>query len=124
MKAAAKKMKISDADARAKANTVEGLRELKNDLSPGLYNKIAKERYKEIIYQGRVKAKLSGNEYAEIINKGENFELISELSGKEAAEDLLIATEKIGKSYVSRQRLKKLIQTAKTIKTLALIGAL
>jgi hypothetical protein len=129
MQAAAKKLKKTPEDLMRSADTPSGLKNLKSDLSGSdtgkkLFDKIGKQKVREILFQGKVEHKFTGKELYETINKGENYALLVEILGEDAAADLLVTAKQIGEKRATVDAFKKFGSKVATIKTALLFGIL
>ncbi len=129
MRAAGKKMNITPEEAMKMSDTPSGLKEMKKDFSKTdagnkLYNKIGKQKVKDILYEGNVERKFTGGELYKIINKGDNYAIISEILGEDAAADLLVTSKQIGEKKATIDTMKKYGMKVGSIKALLLFGIL
>ena len=97
----------------AMGNTRSGIRELKKDLSStsrgrDLFDKFSDKRIEDILREGKVKADYSGKDLARVMNNKKNFELISELTSPELANELLKDATKLGNKIITSENLKKI----------------
>ena len=124
MQAAAKKMNRTKDQIMNLSNSAEGLAELKETLPKELYTKMAKDKARQIFYSGKLRHKMTGEELYNSIRNENNFEIISELFGEEAASELLNSAEEIASSEVTANSLKKAGSKAKTLAKLKMFGIL
>lgn len=124
MQAAAQKMKRTKDQIMNLSNSAEGLAELKEALPKELYNKMAKDKARQIFYGGKLRHKMTGEDLYNSIRDENNFEIIAELFGEDAASELLNSAEEIASSEVTANLLKKTGSTAKTLAKLKLFGIL
>ncbi len=127
MRAASKKMKITPEEVMKLTNTPTGMKQLKRDLMKAehgerLFNEIGQRKVKEILFQGNVQRKFTGGELYDIINKGDNFDMLSEILGKEAATDMLESAAAIGAKKLTRDSLKKYAKKLGTVKAALVFG--
>lgn len=129
MKEAAKRMKITPEEAIAQTNSVTGLRNLKKSLvgSPSgqqIYRDIGKRKIREILYEGKVKHEFTGEELYRVINKADNFNVISEIIGEDAAVDLLESAKSIADKRATVESIKKVAKKFATVKAALMFGIL
>jgi hypothetical protein len=129
MKTASKKMKITPEEIGKMTGTPTGLKDLRKELlkkegGERVFNEIGQNKIKEILFEGNVKREFTGGELYNIINKGNNFDIISEIMGKEAATDLLESAAALGKKKVTADMLKKYAKKLGTVKAAMLFGIL
>lgn len=124
MKAAEKKMKRTSDQIMKLTDSPEGLREMKESLPKELFDKISKDKAQQIFYKGKVKKKLTGSDVYESLNSRDNYEIISELFGEEAAAELLDVSESIAGAEFTAAKFKKLGGHLKTLSKLKLLGIL
>lgn len=129
MKAAAKKMKRTPEDIMKESDTPTGLRNLREELSKKehgkeLFEEIGQYKVKEILHGGNVKQKFTGAELYKRINKGKNFDLLSEIMGEDAALDLLESAAAIGDTRMTVNALKKYAKKVGTVKAALMFGIL
>ena len=127
MKLAAKKMNIEPEQAIKLTDTPTGFKKLKTDLSKTesgqqLFREIGKRKVKDIFFQGKVKHKFTGGELSEILNKGDNFNILSEILGEEATLDLLESSTAIAEKRMTIESLKKYAKKMGTVKAALLFG--
>ncbi len=122
MRGIAKEIKITPEEAIARSNSPSGLKNLLNKLPEHKANVLAKEKVKDILYQGKVKPQYKGNELFKIINEGSNYDMLEAILGEDLTLELLEASEKIGNKAINQQELKKYIKKAAALRTLALFG--
>lgn len=124
MRASAKIMKITPEQAMKKADTPTGMKELKDHLPEKLFKKVGQDKVKDIIYQGKIKHKFTGKELYDIINEGENYEMLSEILGEEVTAELHVSAEQIANKTVTVDALKKAGVHALKLKALLKYGIL
>ena len=124
MKAASKLMKVQPEQAMKMANNVSGLKKMKEVLPEKLFDKVAKRKVKDIFYEGNVERKFTGNELYDIMNKGENYSMLSELLGEDVASELLVTSKELAKKKATVDMFKKAGTRIGTLKTLILFGIL
>lgn len=124
MKAASKLMEISPEQAIKKSNSISGLREMKQDLPDALFKKIGKDKVREILYEGHVEKTFTGSELYEIVSKSNNYEMLNEILGEEAAAEMLVISKQLGKKEATVSTMRKLGIKATALKTLLLFGVL
>jgi hypothetical protein len=107
MREAAHRMNITPEEALKKSNTVSGLKQMKKDLSSKSYKKVEDYKIKDIFYEGEVNRKFTGNEFYRILNKGDNYAIISEILGDEVTAELLEVSKKIADQKVTHDAVKK-----------------
>ncbi len=122
MREAARKMNITKEEVMKKTNTTTGLKQIKDELSPQLSKRLGQNKVKEILYEGNVERKFTGDELFNIINKGNNYDLLAEILGEDVTADLLINSKEIAKKRITVNAFKKLGANISTLKTLALFG--
>lgn len=124
MRAAANQMDITTTEAMKLTNSVEGLRKLKNQVNSKIWEKIKGDTIKNMLYEGNVKRVFKGDELARVINKGENYALLSEMLGESEASQLLDTAIEIAENKITYERVKKLGITASKLKLLVALGIL
>lgn len=129
MKGAAKKMKVTPEEIMKLSNTPSGLRAIKEDLSKStewekIYERIGKQKVRDILFEGNVQRQFNGSELYKIINKGENYAMLSEILGEDAAAELLVTSKQIGEKKATVEALKKYGAKVGTIKAALLFGIL
>ena len=112
MQAASKKIDRTADQVKNMTNSRSGLKELKKEmmkLKDGevLYDKMARDKIKQILYKGKVQHKITGTELYDTINTGENYSILSELLGETEAKELLIKSKEIGDKAFTGEMLKK-----------------
>ncbi len=107
MKAAGKIMKMTPEEAMSLSKTPTGMKKLKEHLPERLFEKLGKDRLKQILYKGKVKHEFTGNELDEIFNDGDNYAMFSEILGEETAAELHVNAKEIGDKAVTVKNLKK-----------------
>ena len=125
MKNAAQMMEITPEELIRKGDDVSGLKEIKESLAgqPKLIKKVYSDKLRQIFYEGNIEPNY-GADFYKMANKGNNYALMEEILGEEAAADFLAGAKEIGKSKVTVERLKKVGVKIGTIKTLLLFGIL
>jgi hypothetical protein len=124
MQASAKIMKIKPEQALKMTENPSGLKELKDNLSKPLFKKVGQHKVKDILFEGRVERKFTGDELYDIINKGNNYALLSEILGEDVAADLLVNSREIAGKSATVKAFKKVGMHASTLKTLMIFGIL
>jgi hypothetical protein len=129
MKTAMKKMKITENEVIKQSSTPQGLRELKQDLlkkdhGQKVFEELGYEKVREILYGGKVQQKFTGKELHNRLNKSNNFDMISEIMGEEAALDMLESAAAIGQEEFTTASLKKYSKKLGTVKAAMLFGIL
>lgn len=129
MQAASKIMEITPEDARKLTNTPSGLKELKEGLSQSasqkkLYEKIGQLRLRRMLQEGNIKRDFTGSELYRVLNKEDNYHILSELLGEEVAEDLLKSSKDIADKRMTLDILKKYIESISTLKAVKMFGIL
>ena len=108
-------------DVISQFNSRSGIRELKQDLSRTAIGKkqfqdLSKQKVRSILQEGNIKKKFSGNDLYGVINKENNYEILSELLGKEAVDAALEAAEKAGKKQLTTEAISKTAKKAAALK--------
>jgi len=129
MRKAAYKLNITNEQAIKQSDTITGFRELKTDLLKTKGgDKISKTldnlKTREILYEGNVKREFKGNELKSILNKGDNYEFISEIHGEEVAKNWLETAEKIADQKVTADRWKRVGGSITSLKVAHVFGIL
>ena len=127
MKEASKLMNITEDQAMKMADSVEGLRYLKKNLSGSnkgdrLMEEIYKTKVRSIFRAGKVKPKHTGTDLFDIINDKNNFDVLSEILGENETKILLEAAEKLGNKNVTRESLLKFTKKLSLVKTASMFG--
>jgi uncharacterized protein (UPF0147 family) len=107
-KAAAKQSEMSVEQLRRKLNTREGLQELKAQLDPKIYDKLARDKIRQILQEGKVEGKVTGEKLYDVLNNERNFEIISEIYGDEVAEAARQEAQALGKKEVRLNAMQSL----------------
>jgi hypothetical protein len=124
MKLAAQKMNIKPEQALKLTESRSGIKELRKDLSPTVFEKVGKDKMKQILYEGNVKRTYKGTELQKILNKTENYEIFSEFLGEKETADLLKAAEAIGEESVTGEKIQKMIKRTGAFTALLKYGIL
>jgi hypothetical protein len=100
-KAFSKSSQISEEEIISKFNTRSGIRELrdlssKNPKQKILFEKLKNEKILDILRGGKVRRASTGKDITNSLNNKKNYELMTELIGKEETETLLTLAEEIG----------------------------
>lgn len=105
LKKASDYMKMNEEDLIRKFNTRSGIKEVRDKMAktPELYNKLVKQKVREIVYAGKVNAKPTGKELYDILNKSKNRELLVELIGEDTFNEAFKAAEKAGDNEMTKQ---------------------
>lgn len=123
VKIAAKEMGKSTTQIRNLADSPEGVKQLKENVSKDVFKKIGKQRLREILYEGEINpGKISGNRIAKTLNKGSNFEILSEFLGEAEAKETLEAAQALGDTPFTKDNLLKYGKKAAAIKALVFFG--
>lgn len=127
MRRAAHKLNMSTEDIMKKADTISGFREIKKDLlktPDGAKTVKLMENYKnrDILFEGKIKGEFKGDELKRILQKGDNFDFISEIHGKEVALDMLEVAEQIAGKKITADRWKQFGKKAASLKVAHLLG--
>lgn len=124
MQIASKEMKMEPEEIRKLSDSPSGLKKLKERLSKEIFQKIGKQKVKDILFEGNVKRQFTGKELYKTINKGKNYELISEILGESETNDLLQAAEQIADKRATVDTIQKYTKKITTIKYALLLGIL
>lgn len=129
MKEAAKRMNITEEEAIRQSNSPSGLRKLKEYLGDSqsgqqIYREIGKRKIKDVLFEGKVKQEFTGEELYRVMNKGENFDIISEIIGEDAAVDLLESAKSIAEKKATVDSIKKVAKKFGTVKAALMFGIL
>jgi len=122
MKASSKLMKVTPEQAIKMSNTPTGLKQLKEKLPKKLYEKIGKDKVKDVFYKGKVEKKLTGSDIYEVINEGENYSILSEILGEDVVDELLVNSKELSSKKITLDNMKKLGMKAGALKTLLVFG--
>jgi hypothetical protein len=127
MKAAGKKLNRTNEQMQAMTNTRTGIRKLEDEMmklknGKELYDKMARDKMKQMFYKGNVKHKITCKELHETINTGNNYAILSEIIGDNEAKDLLLKLEELGNKSFSGEILKKAGMKIAHLKILHLFG--
>lgn len=103
-----------------------GIKELRNDLkgNPKLFDVISKQKTRSILQDGSIEAEFTGNELYKVLNKEKNYEILSELIGKEATEEARQAAKQIANQKMNLDTVKKFGKYAGAAKFLKYIAPL
>jgi hypothetical protein len=123
MKAAGKLININPEKVMKMTDTPTGLKELSSKLSGSsngerLLHELKKKKVGRILY----KKSYTGNELHKTVK--ENFDVLSEILGKEEATLFLESSEKIGEEKVTKERLIKVAKKYAFVKSLVSLGFL
>lgn len=124
MKIASKMMEITPEEAMKLSKTPSGLKKLKSNTNKDVFEKIGKEKAREMAFQGQKKRILTGEEWKDVFNKQNNFDMFSEILGEKEAEELYQAFEKLGSKSVTVEALKVHLKHYAFVKTLLFFGLL
>lgn len=127
MREASKMMKIEPEDAMKMADTPSGIKKLRSKLEgtekgERLFDEISKRKIKDILYGGNVKKTYSGDELFRLVNKQENFDILTEIIGEARAKEYLDAAQKIGKDNMTRETVLKVTKNVALVKYLHGLG--
>lgn len=94
-------------------DTIEGIRDIRKDLSRSEngkenYELLKQLKVRDILQSGNIEKKFTGNELYNVLNNRKNFELLSELVGEKETEAARVLAKQYGKKELSRQKFKKL----------------
>ena len=124
MRKAEKLKNITPEKSKKLTDSASGLKELKATVSKKTYEEATQRKVREIFHQGKVKQSYSGTQLFDIVNKGNNYEILSEILGESEVKSLLEAAEKIGKTNMTRESLLKISKNVSLVKAAALLGIL
>lgn len=129
MKEAAHFMNMKPEETRKLVDSVSGLRKLKSKLDrtpkgKEIYEKITKDKVKNIFFEGRAQREFTGGELYDIVNKRQNYEVLSEILGENETKDLLEATKQIGEKRATLDMMKNYSKKVATLKYLSLLGVI
>ncbi len=125
MKIAAQEMNKKPEEIRNMADYPSGIKQLQKNTSKDVFKKIGQQRMREIIYEGQISpGKVSGKRVAEVLNKGDNYEIISEFIGENETKELLEAAQKISDADFTKQNIIKYAKKVAFLKTLTTFGVL
>ena len=110
-KAASKITNISPEALSAKMDSRSGIRDLRNSLdsSPAkkkLFEDLKNEKILDLLRGGEVQKKLTGKDLSEVLNKTKNYELLTEMLGREEVETLRKAAVELGEKEASEKNLR------------------
>jgi hypothetical protein len=91
-----------------KLNTRSGIRELKKELPKSAFDELIEKKGIQILKEEKIKYKSTGKEMFEALNKEKNYELFSEIIGKEKTNELLDVLESIKDSEVTNEKIIKI----------------
>lgn len=103
------------------AKTRSGLKNLKETLDKSskgklLYKQLKGQKIRDILLEGKISSKPTGKNLHDLLNKRENFEILSELMGEDATMEALSAAKKISEKRLTPDALKKIGANAVTLK--------
>ena len=131
MKLAEKRANITPNETRKLTDTVEGIKELKSLLKKSpkgkeIFQTASRDKIKRMFFGEKIKHKLTGESMFETLNKGKNFEIISEIMGDEAALELHEISEKLNNQRFTTENIKKVARKIKSsrLAAYALLGLL
>lgn len=110
-------------------NSRSGIRQLRKDLSKSkdgaqAFENLAKDKIKNIKTQNRVETGITGRDLYKVYNETHNREILTEILGREAYEEMLNTARIVDKSEWRRSAVTQHIKKASIIKTLGLYGLL
>ena len=120
-----KHSKLKPEDVLKKLNSRSGIKELKKEFSKESFDTMIRQKARSILQEGNIEHKFKGDDIYKVLNKESNFEIISEIVGREEAQSFLDAARQLKNEYVTYETLKsvakgslKLAATSKVLKFL------
>lgn|GEM_PF-6703652 len=107
MKMLSQEAKMEVEELRSLSNSPSGLKKIRSRISQKSFDKLGKNKIKQIFQEGNIETEYTGKELYNIINKGKNYEIISEILGEEQTSDLLQAAKKIADKRATVDSLQK-----------------
>ena len=109
-KAIAKIKNLSPEEVVKKMDSVSGIQELRDALSKKptkrkLFEDLKNRKILDMFRGGEIEKTVTGADLYKVVNKTKNYEILSELLGKEEVEALRLAAKEIGNNEASRARL-------------------
>lgn len=101
---------LSPEDLTSKLNSRTGIKQLKKGLSTDNYDKLTKEKLREVFQGGKVEGEVTGNSLYESLNNSKNYEIVSEILGEETAESLRLAAKELGKKELNNKSIGNIIK--------------
>jgi len=124
MKIASKQMNMTPEEAMRLSDSPSGLKKLKNGVQKDVFEKIGKQKIREILYEGKIQKEFTGKELYNTINKGDNYAILSEILGESQTEDLLQAAKQIHDKRATVESIQKYAKKVGTIKAALIFGIL
>lgn len=109
-------------DLLNKLNSRSGIKELKKEIRPQTFDTLIKQKGRTILQEGNLEAEFSGKDLYNVLNKEKNFEIFTEILGKEDALALRDAAKIIGDRNMSADRVKKVLGAVGYVAARATIG--
>jgi hypothetical protein len=127
MKEAAELLNITPEKAIKLSETPSGIKYLNEKLAKAkggkqITEEAGKRKIKDILFEGKPKQTFKGDDMFKIINKGGNYDMISEILGEEMAAKLLKAAEEIGQNNMTREMVYKITKNSALIKVAQAFG--
>lgn len=94
----------SPEDILKKLETRKGIRELREVLPKEQFDKLIEAKARAILADNKVLSSPTGQQMFSILNQEKNFEIFSEMVGKENATELLETFQRIGKAEATKDR--------------------
>ncbi len=113
-------------DVLNKMNSRTGIRELRQDLAKNTeqFDKLAKQKVKDILLEGSVEGVPTGDQLYQILNKTKNREILSELLGNDAYGAALAASRQIGKNKATKDQMVRFVKKASVVSKIGAVGLL
>ena len=91
-------------------NNRSGIKQLRKDLSPEIFDTITKQKMRSILREGNIEHSFSGDSMYQVLNKESNAEIFRELIGEKETNAARDAAKKIGKKQMTQDAIKDLVQ--------------
>lgn len=106
-------LEMSPEEIIKKGKTRSGLKELKKELEKtprgkNLYNMFRRQRIRDVLQENQLTRKMKGKDLFNVLNKRENFEILSELIGEEETRAALDAAKELADKRFSSEALSKI----------------
>lgn len=121
---AAKKLNLSLDQVRAGMRDVQTIRQFREKLPKNVFDQLAKDTIREIATQNNLGAKFTGTDLSKVLNNQHNYEVFSEILGREAVEEIRQAATKIGDAQMKSEKILKFVKLPAALKALKYTGVI
>lgn len=110
-------------------NSRTGIKQLRQEvandpIAKNQFNQLTKQRIRSILQEGKIEGKFTGTKLYEVLNNESNYEIISEIIGKEATQEVFEAAKKIGNQQMTLENIKKIGKYTGALKFIQYISPL